>query len=265
MVGPVLAHLRVRGALRERSVEPMLRRLDMVARRGKFRGLLLDISSGGGEVVASHDLYLGVKRVSAVKPVIASIGAIAASGAYEVAVAANRIFAYEESAVGSIGVILPHLAVQGLLGKLGVEVEMVHQGRHKDAYQGLRPLTEEERQKLSAFTDVSYQSFIDLVARERRMTREQVLPLATGEFWSGKQALSLGLVDALGDRGAAWQELGRVSGISPMRQFDLSPPRPLLERLLGGPMTSFGRGLGEGVSASLREEMLDLLLRRGPP
>ena len=263
MVGPLLAQLKVRGALRERSVEPLLRRLEEVRRRAKFRGLLVDISSGGGEVVASQDLYLGIKRVAAVKPVVASVGSLAASGAYLAALGAHRIFAYEESEVGSIGVVMPHVAVQGLLERLGVQVELLHQGRHKDAYQGLRPLTEEEREKLGRVTDVIYQSFIDTVARERRMAREKVVPLATGEFWTGRQALALGLVDALGDREAAWEELARSTGISPRRRVELSPPRPLLERILGGPLASLGRGVGEGLGISLGERISELWMRGG--
>jgi protease-4 len=263
VVGPLLAQVKVRGTLRERSVEPLLRRLDEVRRRPKFRGLLLDISSGGGEVVASQDLYLGVKRVAAAKPVVASVGSLAASGAYLVALGAHRIFAYEESEVGSIGVVLPHIAVQGLLDRLGIQVELLHQGRHKDAYQGLRPLTDEEREKLGRVTEVIYQSFIDTVARERRMARERVLPLATGEFWTGRQALGLGLIDALGDREAAWEELARSTGISSRRRVELSPPRPLLERLLGGPLGSFGRGVGEGLGTSLGDRFSDLWMRGG--
>ena len=244
-------------------MEPLLRRLEEVRRRPRFRGLLLDISSGGGEVVASQDLYLGVKRVSATKPVVASVGSLAASGAYLAALGAHRIFAYEESQVGSIGVVFPHIAVQGLLDRLGIQVEMLHQGRHKDAYQGLRALTDEEREKLSRVTDVIYQSFIDTVARERRMAREKVMELATGEFWTGRQALSLGLVDALGDRESAWEELARSTGISSRRRFELSPPRALLERLLGGPLASFGRGMGEGFGASLGERVTELWMNQG--
>ncbi|MGI0156283.1 MAG: signal peptide peptidase SppA, partial [Thermoplasmata archaeon] len=178
-----LAYLSFRGAIRERSVEPYLRLLRGLRERRRVKGVLLDISSGGGEAIASTDLYLGVKRLDAVKPVVASVGSIAASGAYMAALGARRIFAYPESAVGSIGVIFPHFAVRDLLRRLGVSVELLHVGVHKDAYQGYRPLTDEERSKLQAVAQESYDEFVGLVARERKRPVEEVRALATGEFW----------------------------------------------------------------------------------
>lgn len=263
MVGPVLAKVKFRGTIRERSVEPYLKILQFVRNKAKFRGLLLDISSGGGEEIASTDLYLAVKRVAKVKPVVASVGSMAASGAYMAALGAHRIYAYEESSVGSIGVIMPHVAVQTLLQKVGVEVELLHHGRHKDAYQGLRSLTPEEREKLLKVGEVSYNSFVDLVARERRRPRDEVLKLATGEFWSGKQALALGLIDALGDRELALEDLARSAGVSARRTLELSPPRPFFERLAGGPVAQLGSGLALGVRASVQDALEDLLLYGG--
>ncbi len=260
MVRPVLARVKFRGTIRERSVEPYLRILRYVRDKSKFRGLLLDISSGGGEDIASTDLYLAVKRVAKVKPVVAAVGSMAASGAYMAALGAHRIYAYEESAVGSIGVIMPHVAVQALLQKIGIEVELLHQGRHKDAYQGLRSLTPEEREKLLKVGEVSYNSFVDVVARERRRPRDQILALATGEFWSGKQALALGLIDALGDREAALEDLAHAAGVPSRRTVELSPPRPFFERLAGGPVASLGSGLAQGFHSSVQDALEDLLL-----
>ncbi|MDE1819689.1 MAG: signal peptide peptidase SppA [Euryarchaeota archaeon] len=260
MVGPILAKVKFRGTIRERSVEPYLRILRFVREKSKFRGLLLDISSGGGEDIASTDLYLAVKRVSKVKPVVAAVGAIAASGAYMAALGAHRIYAYEESEVGSIGVIMPHFAAQRLLEKIGVEVELLHHGRHKDAYQGLRSLTPEEREKLLKVGEVSYNSFVDVVARERRRPREEILKLATGEFWSGKQALAMGLIDALGDREKALEDLAHSAGVPAKRTVELSPPKPFFERLAGGPVASLGFGLSQGIRTSVQDAIEDVLL-----
>lgn len=260
MVGASLARVKWRGTIRERSVEPYLKILRFIREKPKFRGLLLDISSGGGEDIASTDLYLAVKRVSKVKPVIASVGSMAASGAYMAALGAHRIYAYEESGIGSIGVIMPHFAMQGLLQKLGVEVELLHHGRHKDAYQGLRSLTEEERTKLLKVGEVSYNSFVDLVARERRKSREEILQLATGEFWSGKQALQLGLIDAIGDREKALEDLAHTTGVPSSKTLELSPPRPFFERIAGGPLSSLGVGFATSLRGSIEDVVDDLLL-----
>ena len=242
-----LAHVQFRGTIRERSVEPFLRLLHAIRMRKRFKGVLLDISSGGGADIPSTDLYLAVKRLDQVKPVVATIGSVGASGAYMAAIGARKVYAYPDSIVGSIGVVYPHFAVRGLLTKLGIEVEMLHQGRHKDAYQGYRPLTDEEREKVNAVGANSYRSFVEMVARERKQPVDRIQELATGEFWSGVDAMRLGLVDALGDREAALDDLARMTSVAPQRTVpgrSASPiPRPFLlgrglgprERVPGGP------------------------------
>ncbi|MCI4369995.1 MAG: signal peptide peptidase SppA [Thermoplasmata archaeon] len=233
----LLAHVQFRGTIRERSVEPFVRLLGALRERRRIRGVLFDISSGGGGNIPSTDLYLAVKRLDAVKPVVASIGSLGASGAYMAALGARRVYAYPDSGVGSIGVVFPHIAVRRLLDRVGVDVDLVHEGRHKDAYQGLRPLSEEERAKLQAVTKDSYDSFVAMVARERKRPLAEILPLATGEFWSGRRAKELGLIDALGDREEALAELGRLTGDRTTKLDRVDPPRPLLE-----PMISGGKG-----------------------
>jgi protease IV len=259
-----LAHVQFRGMIQERRAEPFLALLKAIRETKRIRGVLLDISSGGGADVPSHDLYLAVKRLDAVKPVVATIGSIGASGAYLMALGARKIFAYPDSAVGSIGVVMPHIAVQGLLQKLGVEVEMVHSGRHKDAYQGLRALSPEERTKLQAVSDDSYRSFVEIVARERHRPVAEIEPLATGEFWSGRRAAALGLVDALGDREEALADLAQRTGVRVDRTVRVVPPRPFLERFLGGGISSIHRGIEDAVLGSFEEMRVAALLGRWP-
>lgn len=219
--------------------------------------MLLDISSGGGESTASMDFYLAVKRLDQVKPVVASIGSVGASGAYLAALGARRIFAYADSGVGSIGVIYPHLAVRDLARRLGISVELLHSGEHKDAYQGYRPLTEAERTKLQAVTDDIYEQFVAVVARERKRPVEEIRALATGEFWTGRRAADLGLVDAVGDREVALEELARLAEVPVRRTVRIGPPRPFLDRLLNGSSGSVGGGLFGRLRESLEDAVLD--------
>ncbi len=259
MVRERLAHVQFRGTIRERSVEPFTRMLKAIRERGRFHGVLLDISSGGGEAVASMDLYLAIKRLDQVKPVVASIGSMGASGAYMAALGARRIFAYPESNVGSIGVVFPHIAVQELLRRVGVSVELLHAGRHKDAYQGLRPLSEEERAKLTAVVHQDYDAFVKMVALERKQPVAKIQELATGEFWTGARARELGLVDDLGDREMALEALSQMTGIPARKTIDVAPPRPFLERLFSGGFLM----MGDRLSASVRTSLEDLVFESG--
>jgi protease-4 len=256
----ILVHVPFRGTLRERSVEPYVRLLQGLRGRRRVKGVLFDISSPGGEVVASTDLFLAVKRLDASTPVFASIGGVGASGGYLAAIGARRVYAYPESQVGSIGVVYPHVAVQELLRRLGVSVELLHVGEHKDAYSGYRPLTDVERGKMLAVAQDDYDAFVRTVAEARHRSLEEVRALATGEVWSGLRAQSLGLVDALGDREVALEDLAKAVGVASRRTVRLTPPRPFLARLFDG-----GGGFSAAVSDRLTEIVEDLLVDLGGP
>jgi protease IV len=252
----LLAHVQFRGTIRDRSVEPYLGLLKALREKKRVRGVLFDISSGGGGSVASADLRLALKRLDAVKPVVASIGSTGASGAYLAVCGARTIFAYPDSAVGSIGVIYPNVVLEKLLGKIGVDVELLHEGRHKDAFQGIRPLTDEERAKLQGITRGVYDEFVRAVAEDRHRPVEEILPLATGEFWTGRRALELHLIDAVGDREAALLELARITGVPAKKLVRVAPPRSFLERVTGG----FGGSVADVAQVRVREALEDALL-----
>jgi len=256
----ILVHVPFRGTIRERTVEPYVRLLKGLRGRRRVKGVLFDISSPGGEVVASTDLFLAVKRLDATTPVFASIGGVGASGGYLAAVGARRVYAYPESQVGSIGVVYPHLAVRELLRRLGISVELLHVGEHKDAYSGYRPLTEVERTKMLAVAQDDYDAFVRVVAEARRRPLEEIRALATGEVWSGLRAQTLGLVDALGDRELALEELAKATGVAARRTVRLTPPRPFWARVFDG-----GGGFSTAVAGRLGEAVEDLLLEAGGP
>jgi protease IV len=254
----ILAHVPFRGPIRERTVEPYLRLLKGLRGRRRVKGVLFDISSGGGEVVASTDLYLAVKRLDATKPVFASVGAIGASGGYLAALGARRIFSYPESILGSIGVVYPHVAARELLRRLGISVELLHVGEHKDAFQGYRDLNDVERAKVLAVAQDDYDVFVRTVAEARKRPVEEIRALATGEVWSGSRAMALGLVDGLGDREAALEELARAAGVASRRTLRFTPPRSLWERLVVGGASGVSSVFLDRAAEALADSLLGL-------
>jgi protease IV len=257
----ILVHVPFRGTIRERSVEPYLRLLKRLRGRRRVKGVLFDISSGGGEVVASSDLFLAVKRLNATVPVFASIGGLGASGAFLAALGARKVYAYPESQVGSIGVVYPHLAARELVRRLGISLELVHVGEHKDAFQGYRPLTDVERQKMLAIAQEDYDLFVGAVAEARHRPLEEIRALATGEVWTGARAAALGLIDGVGDREAVLEELAKTVGVPSRRTVRLTPPRPFFERVLSRSAST----VTASVSERLAEAVEDLLFGAGGP
>lgn len=178
------------------------------------KAVILDLNTPGGSVVASDQIHSEVLELRrAGKPVVASMGEVAASGGYYVASAAERIVANPSTFTGSIGVILVLLNLEGTAGKIGVEPIVIKSGRLKDIGSPFRTLTEEEREILQAMIDESYDRFVDVVSEGRHLPETEVRELATGRPYTGSQARDLGLVDRLGNFDAAVEVARRLAGL----------------------------------------------------
>jgi protease-4 len=200
--------------------------------------VVLRINSPGGVVGPTQEIFSAVERVRAGgKPVVASLGAVAASGGYYIAVAANRIFASPGSLTGSIGVVMQVANVEGLLRKVGVDYVVIKAGAYKDIGSFARPMKPAERQVLQALLDDVYAQFVTAVAEHRSLDRKAVLAFADGRIYSGQQARALKMVDDLGGLEEAVQAAAKLAGISgkprviyPRRRFSL---RDLISNRLG--------------------------------
>ena len=200
--------------------------------------VVLRINSPGGVVGPTQEIFSAVDRVRAAgKPVVASLGAVAASGGYYVAVAANRIFASPGTLTGSIGVIMQLANVEGLLKKVGVDYVVVKAGAYKDIGNFARAMRPEERQALQVLLDDVYGQFVTAVAARRGLDRNMVLGFADGRIYSGQQARALKMVDEMGGLEDAIEAAGKLAGIAgkpkviyPRRRFSL---RDLLSNRLG--------------------------------
>jgi protease-4 len=179
------------------------------------KAIVLRIDSPGGGVVPSQEIYNAVKRVRREnnKTVVASMGTVAASGGYYIAVATDRILANPGTLTGSIGVIMQMANFEELLEKIGVKSVVVKTGKFKDLGSPFRPMVEEERQLLESVMNDTLSQFIEAVAEGRSMDTAEVEQLADGRVFTGRQARSVLLIDEIGDLQDAIKLAGELGGI----------------------------------------------------
>ena len=180
----------------------------------RIRGIILRIDSPGGAVGPSQEIYDEVlKTRESGKTIYASMGALAASGGYYIASAAEKIFANPGTLTGSIGVIMAFSNAKGLMEKIGLQPEIVKAGEYKDIGSPARAMTQKERNLLqSVVTDV-HQQFIEAVASGRNISVAEVTKIADGRILTGRQAYSLNLVDQMGGLQVSIDQLAHKVGI----------------------------------------------------
>ena len=180
----------------------------------RIRGIILRIDSPGGAVGPSQEIYDEVlKTRESGKTIYASMGALAASGGYYIASAAEKIFANPGTLTGSIGVIMAFSNAKGLMEKIGLQPEIVKAGEYKDIGSPARAMTQKERNLLqSVVTDV-HQQFIEAVASGRDISVAEVTKIADGRILTGRQAYSLNLVDQMGGLQVSIDQIAHKVGI----------------------------------------------------
>jgi protease-4 len=213
------------------------------------KAIVLRINSPGGGVGPSQEIYEEVRKTSRVKKIVASMGAIAASGGYYVASAADHIMASPGSITGSIGVIMEFANFQELFKKIGVSAFVLKSGEYKDIGFPLRKMTPQEKALLQAFIDNVHQQFVAAVAQARKISKEKIQAIADGRILSGEQAKVLGLLDSLGnfeDAIAMAANLGGIKG-EPSVVYAKKKKFSLLQYLLG---SSTWTGVLDQITAS---------------
>lgn len=211
--GSKVAVVRVEGAIT--SSDETLKQLRKLAKKSVVKAIVIRINSPGGAVAPAQEIYREIQKTKKKKPVVASMETVAASAAYYIASAADRIVCSEGTITGSIGVIMFLADLENLIQKMGVGVNVIKAGKYKDIGSSVRPLTDDERKILETFAEEIHEQFIHDVAegRKGKIEEDRLRSVADGRFFSGKTAKDLGLVDTIGNFYDAVRLAGKQGGI----------------------------------------------------
>ena len=215
-----------------------------------IKAIVLRIDSPGGSAIASDVIWREVMLTRNVKPVIASMSDVAASGGYYIAMPASAIVAQPATLTGSIGVVMVKFVIDGTLKKLGLNMEHVQQGRYADLYSPVRPFSPDERARVQEQMQATYDAFVEKAAAGRNTTPEKIDAIGQGRVWTGRQAKQLGLVDELGGLeraiavAKARAKIPQDAGV----ELVVYPPHKSLYEIVANP---FGRSEGATVLGAL--------------
>ena len=207
-----IAKVRIEGTITED--EDLLERLEKIRKSASVKGVILAIDSPGGTTAGGEAIFDEVRRLAAEKPVVAQVGTLAASAGYMIASASDHIVARQSSIVGSIGVLVQFPDITGLMDKLGIKLEEVKSSPLKAEPSPFNVTTDAERAMVRSMIMDSYDWFIGLVVERRPLSRSEVVALADGSIFTGRQALQKKLIDELGGESEAigWLSTKGVDG-----------------------------------------------------
>ncbi|HTY10762.1 MAG TPA: signal peptide peptidase SppA [Bacteroidota bacterium] len=230
------------------SSENIVRQFKKYRESSSVKGIVFRIESPGGGVSASQEIYEEVKKTrDSGKPVVVSMGSVAASGGYYVACGATKIMANPGTVTGSIGVITQFLNFNQLMGKVGVGATTVKSGKFKDTGSPYREMTEDEKKYFQETIDDVYQQFLGVVETERKLSHDAAKRLADGRIYTGKKAYEAGLIDTLGTYEDAIALAAKLAKIYGTPKIVKERKRERLSDMLFGSLTEQFVGLKENL------------------
>ncbi|MEO8076041.1 MAG: signal peptide peptidase SppA [Acidobacteriota bacterium] len=240
-----------------------------------IKAIVLRIDSPGGSAIASDVIWREVMLTRDVKPVIASMSDVAASGGYYIAMPAHAIVAEPATLTGSIGVVMLKFVIDGTLKKLGVNMEGVGNGRYADLYSPVRAFSPDERAKMMEQMQATYDTFVEKAAAGRNTTPERIDSVGQGRVWTGKQGKQIGLVDELGGLDRALVIAKQRAKLAPDSEVELVvyPGKKSIYDIVKNPFgasdraaTALGTLLGIGDPRAIQAITAPLrVFRRGEP
>lgn len=214
LYGPLYVSTEMRWGSLFRGTDRVVEQLRQIQKDARVKAVILRINSPGGSVAAVQEIYEEVIKLKKTgKKVIISIGDVAASGGYYIAVAGDRIMANPGSLTGSVGVYMESPNLEGLLKKVGIKMEIVKSGKYKDIGSPYREISYEERKILEELIGSAYSQFLNTVIRDRNLDRKGAGFIREGQIYTGEQAKKLGLIDDLGNMQDAIRLAGELGGI----------------------------------------------------
>jgi len=227
---PQIGVLQIKGVILD--AQDYLIAIKEMNQKNSIKAIVVRIDSPGGSVGASQEIFEELKKTKRKKPVVVSMGNVAASGGLYVALGGNKIFASPGTITGSIGVVLEIPNIEKLLEKIGVETETIKSGTYKDTGSIYRPLTSEEKKYLTEKVKIVHDQFIKAISEERKIPIEKVRNFADGRIFTGEEALSLGLIDRVGNFWDAVEEAKKLAKIPEAKLVFLPKKKGVLSKLL---------------------------------
>ncbi len=209
--GEKIGVIRIEGVIY--SAEETVQALKQFREDEDVKAILLRIDSPGGGVGPSQEIFREIRKTLPTKKVTVSMGSVAASGGYYIAAGAHEIMANPGTITGSLGVIMQYTDFSELMKRIGLAPVVIKSGAYKDIGSPVRPMTEQEKKILEAFTAKIHEQFKRDIAEGRGMEMEKVNEIADGRIFTGEEAVELGLVDRLGNLEDAIEYTGRLGGI----------------------------------------------------
>ncbi|MFK7760604.1 MAG: signal peptide peptidase SppA [Candidatus Midichloriaceae bacterium] len=211
-----------------------IKSLNKIANDSNIKAVLVNINSSGGTGVGGESLYREFRKIAEKKPIVASIGEIGASAAYMAAIGTDRIYAYDISLVGSIGVIIMNIEVSELAKKHGINLELIKSSPLKGIPNYFEKLNGQQKEYIQSLVNESNKFFIELVKKRRSLSEDDLKKVSDGRIFTGSKANKLKLIDQIGDGADAVKWLQSKENLKNLevKNYNLVKPASKLEKLM---------------------------------
>ncbi len=216
-----------------------MHRINVMSDLGKnksIKAVIVHVNTPGGTVVGGQSMYIAIKKLSQIKPVVVVMGEMATSAGYMLSLGANHLVALDGSLTGSIGVIAESVDVTSLAERVGVKFHHFKTSPLKGGPSPTEPLSQEMRISMEMLINDMYDIFVDIVSKERKLPKEEIIKIADGRSYTGRQAFKLNLIDQIGDEDTALQWLCKNYNFESdikIFDYDLDVKESKLDQILG--------------------------------